>query len=407
MKQLRIALVSHAYPYLAGNHAGQFVHELASALVELGHRVYAVIPEPPEASHIREMDGVQLEFYSVRDKVSYGRSNDSYTRVPRPAVAFSLIQASLKLHQVVHQRGIDIIHAHWTVPMGFVAGLIKAITGCPLVITTHGRDVYVNPQAGAMVAQLWYAKPFLRFALRHADRIIAVSHDCARHAVNAGAPQERVTVIYNGVSLQRFAPSDIDTARIRKQHGLDEANKVILTVGSLRSYKGIDILLKSMPGVLEAIPSAAMLVIGDGTEREALLALRDSLGLQEHVIFAGHIPNVDLAPYENMCDVFVMPSRRESFGIAAIEAMACAKPVIGARVGGLQEIIDNSQTGLLVEPDNIEQLRAAIIQVLQQEEWAKRLGQNAHLKVKSAFSWSGVARKTEALYKGLLPADET
>jgi glycosyltransferase involved in cell wall biosynthesis len=87
--------------------------------------------------------------------------------------------------------------------------------------------------------------------------------------------------------------------------------------------------------------------------------------------------------------------------------MACAKPVIGARVGGLQEIIDNSQTGLLVEPDNIEQLRAAIIQVLQQEEWAKRLGQNAHLKVKSAFSWSGVARKTEALYKGLLPADET
>ncbi|MCD4738715.1 MAG: glycosyltransferase, partial [Anaerolineae bacterium] len=189
---MRIAIISHAYPTFDGGNAGEFVHGLASALVNLGHEVYAIIPWDPSMGARRLMDGVHLEPYQAHDSVSYGRASNAYIRNPRLTVAFSLFRGLIKLCQVVKKREIDIIHAHWAIPMGFVAGLTKAMTGVPLVITMHGRDVYVNSEAGFIVPTLWYVKPFLQFSFRQANRLIAVSQDCYGHAQRAGAPEVKM-----------------------------------------------------------------------------------------------------------------------------------------------------------------------------------------------------------------------
>jgi glycosyltransferase involved in cell wall biosynthesis len=286
--------------------------------------------------------------------------------------------------------------------MGFVGSVVKMVTGKPLVITTHGRDVYVDPEAGAIVPSLWYVRPFLQFALRRADRVIAVSQDCRHCAIRVGAPSERVEVIHNGVDAKRFSPNRVDGAGIRERIGVPDSAKLILFVGSLRSYKGIDILVQAMPRILESEPSAVTVVVGEGSQRETLVELKNSLGLEKRVVFVGRVPNWELAYYENACDVLVLPSRRESFGIAAVEAMACAKPVVGTRVGGLREIIDHGETGLLIDPDEPEELAESIVQVLGDRALAERLGSKARRKVEAKFNWLSAGLRTAVLYREIL-----
>lgn len=394
-------MASHAYPYLEGNHAGQFVHELAATLVRLGHQVHAVIPAPSRKCENR-MDGVDLEFYQAWDRVSYGHADTSYVKGPRVAVALSLGSAIHKLRQAVRQYDIDIIHAHWAVPSGFVGSVVRLLTGTPLVITTHGRDVYSDPEIGALVPTLWYVRPFLRFALRQADRIVAVSQDCRRRAVEAGAPAERVVVLHNGVDTRRFSPRELDPSGVRRALGVAPQARLILFVGTLAYRKGVDLLIRAMPEILKWEPMATALIVGDGPERDVYVGLRDSLGLERVVIFCGWIPNTDLVEYENTADVLVVPSRRESFGIAAIEAMACGKPVVGTRVGGLGEVIDHEETGLLVEPDDPEGLAVAILRILKDDILAERLGTQARCKVEAEYDWARVARRTVGIYERLV-----
>lgn len=401
MNPLRVAVASHAYPISEGAYSGQFVHELASAMVRLGHDVHAIVPSARGRGR-SSMDGVRLEFYKARDRVSHGRADNQYIRSPRIAVAGSLVRAVHRLHQVVRANNVDIIHAHWAIPMGFVGAVVKMFTGLPLVITTHGRDVYADRQAGDIVPTLWYTRPFLRFSLALADQVISVSQDCARHAVRAGASPDRTVVIHNGIDLSRFYPSAAAPAEVRERYGISQHAKLALFVGSLNEHKGTDILLQAMPHVLREVPDASLLVVGEGPAIEGLLALRESLGLQDKVLFAGYIPNTEVPLYENACDVFVLPSLREPFGIAAVEAMGCAKPVIASRTGGLAEIIDHGETGLLTDPGNSEQLAAAIIRVLTDRELSVQLGRNAREKVETGFGWGSVARRTLDLYRGLL-----
>jgi len=400
---MRVVMVSHAYPTFSGGNAGEFVHGLASALVGLGHEVYAVIPWEPSIEESGSlMDGVRLVPYRASDRISYGNASNAYVRHPRLAVALSLFSAWAKLYQVIRAHQVDIIHAHWVVPMGFVASLAKLATNIPLVITMHGRDVYFKPEDGYIVPGLWYVKPFLRFAFRRADRLIAVSQDCHNHARLAGAPAEKMQVVYNGTDLKRFFPSEDGTRDLRRRYRIAPDAKLVLSVRSLLFRKGLDVLVRAMPRVLEFEPTALLLLVGEGPERENLIALRDGLGLQDKVLFAGHVPNAELTPYVNACDLFVIPSRQESFGIAAIEAMACGRPVIGTAVGGLNEIIDDCRTGMLVEPDNVQHLADAIIRVLANRELAASLGRNALRKVEADYGWRNIASITVDTYRQVL-----
>ncbi len=401
-KSVRIAIVSHAYPTFDGGNKGEFVHGLASALVNLGHRVYAVIPWERGMKNARLMDGVQLEPYYARDSISYGRASNAYVRYPRPTVAVSLVSALLKLRRVIRERNIDIIHAHWAVPLGFVAGLAKATTGRPLVITMHGRDIRANPNIGSTVPTLWYVKPFLQFAFRQADRLITVSRRYGDYAVRAGAPAQKLHVICNGINQNRFFVSEAPVAELRQRYRVAAEAKMLLLVGGLDFHKGFDVFIRAMPRILEAEPEAKAVIVGDGPEQGRLTALRNELGISDRIIFAGHVPNSQLAAYNNACDLFVMPSREESFGVAAVEAMACGKPVVGTTAGGLSETIEDGQTGLLVPPDNVDQLAQTITRVLRDKTLSARLGQNGRRKVEIDYNWINVARQTVALYEDVL-----
>jgi phosphatidylinositol alpha-1,6-mannosyltransferase len=157
---------------------------------------------------------------------------------------------------------------------------------------------------------------------------------------------------------------------------------VILTVARLEERKGIDTMLRAMPRILHAEPSAKYLVVGDGADRRRLETMRDAAGLADAVVFCGAVPyeSPELVAYYRTCDVFAMPNRTlsdgnaEGFGLVFLEAGACGKPVVGGSTGGVRDAVDHDVTGLLVSGDSETETADAIVRLLRDPAYAGRLG---------------------------------
>jgi len=183
----------------------------------------------------------------------------------------------------------------------------------------------------------------------------------------------------------------MDVSAARASLGLDQA-RVILTVGRLTPRKGIDTVIRALPSVIERVPNAVYMVVGEGEDRERLEALARETGVEDHVLFEGSVPFSQLPSTYNLCDVFVTPSRSappsvEGFGIVFLEANACGKPVIGARSGGIPDAIVDGETGLLVEPDDEPGLAEALVSLLSNPERCRALGEAGRARVEQACTW--------------------
>jgi len=222
---------------------------------------------------------------------------------------------------------------------------------------------------------------------------MAISQSTKREIVQLGLNPDRIAVIPPSVDTQRFHPQ-IDGSQVVTRHRL-QGKKVILTVARLVERKGIDMVIRAMPKVLKAIPDAVYLVIGTGPYQGRLERLVEELRLGNRVIFVGYVADEELPYYYGACNLFVLPSRTladkgeiEGFGIVFLEAGACGKPVIGGRGGGTSEAIEEGVTGLLVDPLDVNEIANVIVKVLQDEELARRLGENGRRRATNQPDWT-------------------
>jgi phosphatidyl-myo-inositol dimannoside synthase len=194
------------------------------------------------------------------------------------------------------------------------------------------------------------------------DAFIAVSrHSAERFVQWSGVPAARGFILPNCVDLDRFHPGERDTALVDR-YGLRSA-KVMLTVGRLAAgerYKGFDEVIEVMPRLLEQFPALRYLIVGDGSDRGRLEAKARALGLSEHVIFAGRIPEAEKVAHYNLADAYVMPSHGEGFGIALIEAAGCGVPVVGSAVDGSRDALLDGRLGRMIDPTKPDELLEAI-----------------------------------------------
>jgi phosphatidylinositol alpha-1,6-mannosyltransferase len=191
-----------------------------------------------------------------------------------------------------------------------------------------------------------------------------------------------------GVDGERFRP-DVNPRLIRDRYGLDGA-RVLLTVGRLVERKGHDVVIRALRRVSEAIGPVRYLIAGSGSEERRLRALAADLGCADEVIFIGHVSDEDLPPLYAACDVFVMPSRAlqerdgiEGFGIVFLEAGASGKPVIGGRSGGITDAVLDGTTGVLVNPQDVEEIAEALIRLLRDREDAARMGEEGRRRAEA------------------------
>jgi glycosyltransferase involved in cell wall biosynthesis len=206
--------------------------------------------------------------------------------------------------------------------------------------------------------------------------------------------------IYNGVDVDRIEriAKEADTERIRESLNIGN-KKVVGVVGRLRSEKGQAVLLKAMVDVINVIPDAVLLVVGDGPDRQHLEQLAIQFGINSHVLWLGQRKQEEVFELYSIMDVVAVPSIFEGFGLAAAEAMAVRRPVVGTRVDGLTEIIEESVTGYLVPVNNSGELAQALIKLLNNPERARTMGLNGAERVKKMFSLEQFSESTLAAYR--------
>jgi glycosyltransferase involved in cell wall biosynthesis len=205
--------------------------------------------------------------------------------------------------------------------------------------------------------------------------------------------QDRIKVMYAGVDERFF--QQIDSVKSKNL-------KTLLFCGRLngKQQKGVDILLKAMPLILKE-HSVTLNIIGDGPRLEQYKMLAGRLGIEGSVRFRGFIPHEHMPEEYSNADLFVFPSRRESFGLVLVEAMAAGLPMVSTRVGAIPEVVEDGKTGLLVPPGDPEKFAQAVISLLNDSELMKKMGLAGKQKVREKFTWEKVAQNVVRFYQEL------
>jgi glycosyltransferase involved in cell wall biosynthesis len=398
---LRIFCPTYWYPQHATDTQATYVHDINRHLVRRGHAVTVITPGDRSLPRCDTFDGVRIVRFPLElpPDLTYGRVAQSQVswlgKFARVAVMAHYLEAQHRaILSEAREGGVDIIHAHWAIPTGPAAVMAARKLHVPSVITMHGGDVYVNPEQGYDFPTRWYVRPALRWTLRHAGALTAITEDCRQHALRAGAPAEHIRLVFNGTDLRRFSPGENGHPG---RHGFGP--NMIFACRQLFPRKGIRFLLEAAAQLKPRFPDLKIVLAGDGFERPALAKLADELGIARDVTFLGWVPNSELPPYYRAAAVSVIPSLEEGFGIPAAEAMGCEVPVVASDAGGLPEVVENGVTGLVVPRGDSGALAQAIGSLLADPARRQQMGKAGRARALRLFDWDRSAEQFEELYR--------
>lgn len=241
-----------------------------------------------------------------------------------------------------------------------------------------------------------------RFLGKRTDRVIAVSNSVRDYVLGRdGLDPAKVIVVNNGVDITRFKPAaNKEKVEARRSLGIEPEVELLGTVSRLSTQKGLSFLLKALASILNRSPDLKLIIVGSGSLEEELKDEAARLNITDSVRFLG--ARRDVPDILKALDIFVMPSLWEGFPRALLEAMATGLPVVAARVGGVADAIEDSVSGLLVEPTDVQGLAASISEMLNDSALAERLGKKAREVVEADFSVSGMVDSMAKLYTEVL-----
>ncbi len=298
------------------------------------------------------------------------------------------------IRQYLRENKIDLVHTHG-VRANLVARTAAKREGLPVVTTFHSVLRYDYDS----IFKALLAKYLTTATNRHTDRFIAISRAIKKEILEMGVPDDRITVIHNGLDISKYAEPR-DPQETKRELGLDPDKYTVAMIARLHPVKGHQYFLQAAREVLNKGINAQFLIIGEGIYRENISHWVKELGLDKEVIMPGYY-----SPIENIyrvCDVLCVPSLMEGLGMVVLEAMYFEVPVVASNVGGIQEIIENRINGLLVEPRDFMGLADAVINVLADKDLADYFKVQGQETLKE-FSLEKMARQIEETYLSLLP----
>jgi len=386
---MRVLMLSWEYPPDVVGGLGKHVAELVPALADRDIEIHVVTPSR----------GAEQRLEASRRTIVH--------RVVVPSGAFpsffaEAAQANLSLQQageqIVQSDGpFDLVHTHDWLTSSAAIGL-KHKFRLPLVATIHatergrGRGTLHGEQANRINDAEWWLT-------YEAWRIIC----CAKFMADEvhayfGTPTDKIDVIPNGVDARPF--QGLENAcppEFRSRFALPW-ERIVMHVGRIVAEKGVEVLIRSAPLVLEQAPEAKFVIAGKGPELDRFRRLVQEMKLEEKVLLTGFISDEDRNKLYQISDVAVFPSLYEPFGIVALEAMAARTPVVVSAVGGLLEVVRHAETGITIYPGDPASCAWGILHTLQHPEWTKMRVENAYREVLTTFNWDTIAEQTNAVY---------
>ena len=245
----------------------------------------------------------------------------------------------------------------------------------------------------------------IRLFLGHADAIISPSRELYEKSTATGIAPARNFYIPNGVDAEKFRPGN-SFGVIDKDYGLDPARPIIICPRRLEPKNGVEYFIRAIPLVRKQMSDVQFLIVGGGfpDERRRFEQMLQESGEMRDVFFTGNVPNTSMPKFYALSTVATLPSLMEATSISGLEAMASGLPLVGTKVGGIPEIIEDGKSGLLVDPRSPEQLAEAYLRLLQSAELRRTLGEGARARVEEVFAWPEIARRTVDVYEKAIAA---
>jgi N-acetyl-alpha-D-glucosaminyl L-malate synthase BshA len=373
--------------YASVGGSGIVATELAKSLARRNHHVHLISTEPP--FRLGEYEA-GLAFHRVH--------TPTYPLFREPQYLLSLANAIVQLSR---EFSFDIVHAHYGIPHATAAYLAKEIlastnrgsdTKVPKVITTlHGTDITLlgsDPSYSETVA----------FSIDQSDGVTAVSESLRRDTYQALPIKSEIRVIPNFLECDEHRRRDLPELRVRLCPP-SKYDKLIIHLSNFRPVKRVDAVVEIFERIREQV-RAKLIFVGEGPELGRAMRMVHERGLGCDVEALGEQDQV--VPLLSVSDLFVLPSAQESFGLAALEAMACEVPVIASRVGGLPEVVEDGVSGFLREPDDIEGMADAALSLLRDPALHKQFAAAALLRVRRHFCAGRVVPRYEAYYQEVI-----
>ena len=370
---MKIGIV--CYPTFGGS--GVVATELGIALGKKGHEVHFITSKQPVRLNTLTNN---VHFHEV--------FVEEY-----PLFHFQPYELALssKLVAIVERYGLDILHVHYAIPHAYAAYMAKQMLKekgieIPIVTTLHGTDI-------TLVGSHPFYKPAVEFSINNSDVVTAVSESLRNDTLRLFDIKREIEVIYNFIDFEKY-PSINDT-ECKRSALADKSEKIIVHVSNFRPVKRIKDVITVFAKILKEVP-AKLLMVGDGPEREHADVLAKELGVREHILFLGNSNEVN----KILCyaDLFLLPSETESFGLAALEAMAAKTPVISSDSGGLPEVNVHSVTGFTSNVGDTDDMAANAIYILKDDTRLQEFKIGAQ-KFAKQFSIENVLPLYEELYR--------
>ncbi|WP_138207271.1 glycosyltransferase [Haloimpatiens lingqiaonensis] len=393
---MNILVISHMYPSIFNRMSGIFVHKQIKQLVKKGCNVKVICPIPWTGFPIDKISAKWRKYSQVPKKITidgievyypryiefpngyfFHKSGERMFRAIKPIV--------YKLHM---ENKFDLIHSHVALPDGYCGMLLSKELSLPHVVTVHGQDF----QHTINKSEKLKGKVFK--VLDDCNEVIVVSNKLKK-IVNNTSFIEKVQVINNGV--------DIAECIVEKNCKYKIPEKIdILSVSNLINTKGIDLNIKAMKELVKTYSDLKYYIVGDGPERINLENLVKEYKLERNIFFTGKLEHEEAMEYMKKCKIFSLPSWKEGFGVVYVEAMLQEKPVIGVKGEGIEDVIDNMKNGILVEPQNLDELVKTMKFLIENNEIAKTLGKEGKKTVIKDFTWDNTADRILKVYNNII-----
>lgn len=368
---MKIGIV--CYPTFGGS--GVVATELGLALSKRGHEIHFITYSQPVRL---DLLGENVHFHEVT--------------VPEyPLFLYQPYELALssKLVDMVKLHGIEILHVHYAIPHAYAAYMAKKMLQeegiyVPIVTTLHGTDI-------TLVGSHPFYKPAVTFSINQSDAVTSVSQSLKDDTLRLFAIKNEIDVIPNFIDFSRHKTQFTDC-----QRGImaDDNEKIITHISNFRKVKQIPDVIKVFYNIQKAMP-AKLMMVGEGPEKLEAEQLCEKLGIEDKVVFFGNSNEID----KILCfsDLFLLPSQTESFGLAALEAMASGVPVISSNTGGIPEVNIEGVSGFLSNVNDVEDMSKNAIYILSDEERLQTFKLNA-TKESAKFAISNVVPQYEAIY---------
>lgn len=385
MAKRRLCIVTHTFlPHVGG--IERVVYEQSKRLLQQGFNV-TVLTSRMGTARSYWIDGIRVRCYDSLN-AAFGLG------IPYPIpqiTSFGTFYKCIISSDLIH------VHGHPYLSSLYAAKLARFL-GKPVVLTQH--NTFIEYESGFWDHVEWVNDAAVgKQVLNNSDRVITVSNATRRYVLSLGADSRRLSVLHNGVNVDRFRPQSVLREEMRSKLGIPVGAMVVLTVRRLVYKNGIDTLIESARIALKQNSSLVFLAVGTGPDREAVKAKVQQLGISRSFMFTGFVSDSDLPSYYNAADVFVLPSKSgEGLPLVALEAMSTGLPVVATNVGGIAEVLAEGY-GKLVASDEPEEMAKAIIDCSKTDS---TLRNTVREYAERTFSWEENVKRLVKIYEELI-----